>query len=637
MRRGIRFSVVMTVAGAMLGLAQVPAPVPGRAGRGAGRGGAQASVPASVSVRSTGPTIRASATSLLGWRVGVPASAFTQLTFSEAASKVDAVGVAFIEGFSGQKVSPEIPKNLDYNLSPDELAKVKYRLGELRLRMPAYHVDAIPADESSRRKLFEFAKSLGVEMIVSGSQPGSLADLDQLASEFGVNVAIENLSPKSVADVLQGRSQRIGVNADIGKWMEAGIKPLEGLSLVKDRLMAVNLRDRSALGPKGRNVTLGSGAAGMTQFLLAMSKLQPPATPEPPKCTPRNAPEQRVAKGETIYLIDCINPGVEGKPLFLSVDTTGGADASADLSRSVNAFETAVRPAMGYRINEISRKTPITTPDRVTPEERRKIEAALPRQAIVKPLKPRKLLVLDLCPAGGYYHATIAHGTLALDLMGKYTGAYEPVFSNDLDNLKYPKIRQFDAVFLNDTVGELLPDPDVLNGLLRFVREGGGLAGLHGATYTSLNLREFGEMIGAGDGPHRVEPATLKIDDPNSPLTKAFGGKPFAYTEEYYRYYESGPTNLYSRDKVHVLLSIDMARSPVFNLERPPYVRKDNDYAVSYIKSYGKGRVFNCSLGHTPELFATPALAQHILAAIQFVLGDLKADTTPSAKLATKQ
>jgi type 1 glutamine amidotransferase/sugar phosphate isomerase/epimerase len=600
-------------------------------------GRSQTGGPPSVSVRSTGPTIRASATSLLGWRVGLPANAFQQLTFSEAAGKVDAVGVAYIEGFSGQKVSPEMQKSLDYNLSPDELAKVKYRLGELRLRMPAYHTDTLPTDASSRRKLFEFAKSLGVEMIVSGSEPASLADLDQLANEFGVNVALENLSPKSVAATLQGRSQRIGVVADLGKWMEAGIKPLEGLPLVKDRLMAVNLRDRSAVGATGRSVTLGSGTAGVTQFLLEMSKLQPPAAPQPPKCSIRNAPEQRVAKGESIYLVDCVNPGIEGRPLFLSVDTTGAADTFADLSRSVEAFEMAVRPAMGYRVDEISRKTPITTADRVTPEERQKIEAALPRQAIVKPLKPRKLLVLDLCPAGGYYHATIAHGALALELMGRYTGAYEPVFSNDLDNLKYPKIRQFDAVFLNDTVGELLPDPDVLNGLLRFVREGGGLAGLHGATYTSLNLREFGEMIGAGDGPHRVEPATLKIDDPSSPLTMVFGGKAFAYTEEYYRYYDSGPTNLYSREKVHVLLSIDMAKSPAFNQERPPYIRKDNDYAVSYIKSYGKGRVFNCSLGHTPALFATPALAEHILAAIQFVLGDLKADTTPSVKLVAKQ
>jgi len=57
----------------------------------------------------------------------------------------------------------------------------------------------------------------------------------------------------------------------------------------------------------------------------------------------------------------------------------------------------------------------------------------------------------------------------------------------------------------------------------------------------------------------------------------------------------------------------------------------------SWIKSYGKGRVFNCSMGHTSTFFQTPELGAFLLSAIQFVLGDLPADTTPSAKLAAKK
>jgi hypothetical protein len=53
-------------------------------------------------------------------------------------------------------------------------------------------------------------------------------------------------------------------------------------------------------------------------------------------------------------------------------------------------------------------------------------------------------------------------------------------------------------VFLNGFGGgEVFVDPDVLNGLLRFVREGGGVAGLHGSTYASQDLPEYGEMMGA--------------------------------------------------------------------------------------------------------------------------------------------
>src|SRR5438105_9224562 len=77
--------------------------------------------------------IRTSVTGLLGWSVG--AAALRQFTFFEAAVKTDALGLAYIEGFSSQKVSPAIPKNLDYHLSPDELAAVRNKLRALNLKM----------------------------------------------------------------------------------------------------------------------------------------------------------------------------------------------------------------------------------------------------------------------------------------------------------------------------------------------------------------------------------------------------------------------------------------------------------------------------------------------------------------------
>jgi type 1 glutamine amidotransferase len=56
-----------------------------------------------------------------------------------------------------------------------------------------------------------------------------------------------------------------------------------------------------------------------------------------------------------------------------------------------------------------------------------------------------------------------------------------------------------------------------------------------------------------------------------------------------------------------------------------------------WIRSFGNGRVFNCALGHSSLLFGTPTMAQMMLNGIQFVLGDLEADMTPSAKMAAKQ
>ena len=84
----------------------------------------------------------------------------------------------------------------------------------------------------------------------------------------------------------------------------------------------------------------------------------------------------------------------------------------------------------------------------------------------------------------------------------------------------------------------MFSDPEVLDGLIRYVREGGGVAGLHGTTFASQDLREFGELMGAQEGPHQYngEPGTLKIDDPASPLTKHFGGKGFSMMDEFYHF-----------------------------------------------------------------------------------------------------
>jgi type 1 glutamine amidotransferase len=288
-----------------------------------------------------------------------------------------------------------------------------------------------------------------------------------------------------------------------------------------------------------------------------------------------------------------------------------------------------MRHAGGWRVDELSRKTPISSPDLAPAQDRAKIDAAVPRQAIVKPKQPRKLLVMDLCVNGAFYHRSIPHANLALELMGKYTRAFTPVFSNDVDNLKYPKIKEFDAIFLNSVIGEVFLNPDVMNGLLRYVREGGGVAGLHAATWASQNVPEYGELMGARSGPHKYngEPGTVKIDDPESPLTKDLGGKGFEFFDEYYHFPADAP---YSREKLHVLLSIDVEKTDI-----SPYaqVRPDKDFGLVWIRSFGKGRVFHCAMAHRPEFLETPDLSKLILAGIQFALGDLEADTTPSAKL----
>ena len=82
-----------------------------------------------------------------------------------------------------------------------------------------------------------------------------------------------------------------------------------------------------------------------------------------------------------------------------------------------------------------------------------------------------------------------------------------------------------------------------------------------------------------------------------------------------------------------MLISVDPVKTKITPEQKKLIHREDMDFAMTWVKSYGKGRVFYCALGHQHELFWNPIVLQHYLDGMQFVLGDLKADTTPSAKI----
>jgi type 1 glutamine amidotransferase/sugar phosphate isomerase/epimerase len=605
----------------------------GAAGPGPGRGAQQVAVEVRgpFSVRNVPPwgAVRTAAQSIVGWNIGVTLNSFPHLMFSDAAVKADALGVASVGGFSGQKVSLGVQKNLDGDLAADEQREVQKRLRALRLQMPAITVATLGAQESDSRRLFEFARTIGIQTIASECTPENLPLVEKLADEYGINVAVcGNL--KNTLAAIEGHGKRIGVCGDTGAWMEAGITPPDALKEIKGRLLTINLRDKSALGKAGRPVRLGSGAGRIRDFLQQMYEM---------KVTPS----------------------------LITVSAVGPTDPSAELSRTLADLEKVMQPVTAQRVAELWNSIPIKGADRLTPEQRQKVEEALPPAAAAKPKKPRKLLVVDANVGYGGArggHATIPAANLSIELMGRRTGAWETVLSNDIGNFRYENLKQFDAVFLNNTVGMLFEDSEVRAALIRFIREGGGLAAYHGASHASLDWPEFTEMLGVSEENSRTEiespklddandplrpwqPAssnevlTVKIDDPKSPLTVPFAGKEFVQNDELYRFYEES----YSRARLHVLLSVDVEKTDmaqgVCNRNQWEHsrscVRADNDYAIAWIRSYGKGRVFYNAFGNDMTLFMKAPMVDHFMRAIQFVLGDLDADTTPSAKLAVQK
>ena len=267
-------------------------------------------------------------------------------------------------------------------------------------------------------------------------------------------------------------------------------------------------------------------------------------------------------------------------------------------------------------------------------DELQKIRGAVPEKPTVRPAGPRKMMVFWRCE--GFYHGSIPVVNEALKIMGQKTGAYEVTVCTDDYSIFTPeKLRQFDVVCLNNTTHlKFNPKetPERCKALMDFVRGGKGIAGIHAATDNFYDWPEGMEMMGGKFTGHPWGGGgtwAIKIDEPDHPLTAAFKGKGFKINDEIYR---TDPP-LYSRSKQRVLMSLDMSDPTTKNAKgvKP----SDADTGITWIKTWGKGRMFYCSLGHNDHLLWNPAILQHYLDGIQFALGDYKVDTTPKPNVSS--
>ena len=146
---------------------------------------------------------------------------------------------------------------------------------------------------------------------------------------------------------------------------------------------------------------------------------------------------------------------------------------------------------------------------------------------------------------------------------------------------------------------------------------------------------EFNKMIGGFFKFHWNNGQLIhyKIDEPNHPLNAPFKGlKDFQIVDETYTF----GRETYSRQNLRVLTSIDYAKMSPEDKAKEQYPRTDGDYALSWIRHEGKGRVFYEAHGHDEKVYAITPLLEHVMLGLQYVLGDLAADDSPSAKSGTK-
>jgi type 1 glutamine amidotransferase len=228
----------------------------------------------------------------------------------------------------------------------------------------------------------------------------------------------------------------------------------------------------------------------------------------------------------------------------------------------------------------------------------------------------------------GYRHEAVSHAMATIERLGRETGLWSTTIRTDTEVLTKKKL-EYNAKNLNDfdavlfyTGGDLEMDAEKRAALLSFVHDDGkGFVGVHSAAITFADWPEFTEMIGGffDEHPWGTFDAPILVEDSKFPGMQKWP-QAFVLKDEIYQ------MKAWSRQNVRVLMRLDTSK---LELNKPAVHRKDGDFAVTWVKMYGKGRVYYSTLGHVEQNWDDPRMQDMYVNAIKWAMGLANADSTP--------
>jgi type 1 glutamine amidotransferase len=241
---------------------------------------------------------------------------------------------------------------------------------------------------------------------------------------------------------------------------------------------------------------------------------------------------------------------------------------------------------------------------------------------------PSRKHILVIGEEKGYRHEAVSHAMSTIERLGTESGLWDTTLRTDTEALTKKKLEynaknldNFDAVVFF-TGGDLEMDAQQKSDFLSFVHDDGkGFIGIHSAAITFVDWPEYGEMIGGyyDEHPWGTFDAPILVEDADFPGMKKWPAS-FVLREEIYQ------VRNYSRDKVRVLMRLDPDK---IDLSNKKVHRTDRDFAVTWAKMYGNGRVYYTTLGHVSETWDKPEFQEMMVGAIRWATGMANADITP--------
>jgi sugar phosphate isomerase/epimerase len=174
--------------------------------------------------------------------------------------------------------------HFDIKSSDAQIQEIKDATSTVGIKLTSHGVNNFTKNHEANRRIFEFAKKVGLKNITADPTEDSFDSLDKLVAECGIRIAIHNHGPRSrydkVADVLnaiKGRHQNIGACADLGHFIRSGEDPVKAIHLLAGRLYGIHLKDFAQQTANAKGVILGKGHLDVEAVFSALRHVNFPA------------------------------------------------------------------------------------------------------------------------------------------------------------------------------------------------------------------------------------------------------------------------------------------------------------------------------------------------------------------------
>ncbi len=215
-----------------------------------------------------------------GFAAGCQAWTWNHFTVFDAIEKTAKAGGKTIEFYPGQPLNSEHRDiKWDHHVSDEVIDQVKEQLKKYNIIAVNYGVVGLPNDEAECRKVFEFAKKLGLIGVTSEPDPKAMNIIEKLVKEYDIRMGIHDhpkrdndpnyrfWDPNYVLSLVKDRDKRMGSCADTGHWVRSGIKPVDALKILEGRIMSSHLKDLNAFAPGAHDVPYGQGVSDIKGIL----------------------------------------------------------------------------------------------------------------------------------------------------------------------------------------------------------------------------------------------------------------------------------------------------------------------------------------------------------------------------------